>query len=494
MGLFSKAYELDATLDEKKNDPFFTNLETITGNVNLKTYSKTYIKSIKVVLSGVSSTFYSYFDNGFKTNFVEEHSILNKDFILFPVEDDKNYLYKLNPKNHSYELVPNTYQFPFKISLPGPNFNFNCVENNLHKPGYKPLIKSLNKDGISLPCYLPASYGYKLKNSYVKVEYSLQVYVENKKSELVLKKTIPFKFLPKPEFSHFSLKRINDKTMFEYQSFTFKYKVNAMNSSSNSNSGSNDNTPITTASTISSDNSKRSSMKLSATATFKNFIKSTISADDNKIQVPLIFQVEFISKERNLYNSNYNNRIIKTFENLKNCLKISLIAPLSSDDLLKLIDPNSKFANENNNSLKKGNLTENFNLSNFDIRLISNLTYYIKDTQKFVCEKLDLLNSNRLRNFQFKFSDFRKVIINNKLFYKYEFPPFLYDAVIENEIPSILTCNIIKNYQLQITGDLLSTVFSFNSRKIDIVTDVVLVNGAGDIYDNNYQYLNQFSR
>lgn len=397
--------EFTIELDHQK---VYTSGDIVSGRVHLAVDEKVDLSAIDVTLFGYSKSRNKvHSGQGYVTK-QEKHLLFKEETTLFPPPD-----IQAVSKTESYTLTEGSYSYNFTFTFPGKEHKADCKVDKkfFHSHGY---TKKEHLDSVALA---PTYFNKTSFDNYCKIEYYLEAVVRNPSIfRFNSKATKDLMFHPANQDMTYSVNHIMDKKSIleDYEICEKKLKY-------------------------------ASDGKLKEDGFFNRLFLSEGTI------VPLSLDVEF--KEGVETPVGPSKRVVKTNGHISDFIQVSLWTPSIGQSR------ESKKEGEN------GRLT--LRISSIKIKLILRVRYYAvkhsRRTNKYVL--LDKALDNEI-----SLSDFEPVEDNSrsgvKGMFKFELDPLWYDCDVTDVGQSFITCNVKRDFELQVALGVASSE--------DITNEVVL--------------------
>ncbi|KAL6026479.1 hypothetical protein ACI3LY_001063 [Candidozyma auris] len=396
---------------ELDHDKVYTTGDIVSGKVHLTVDEKVDLTSIEISLYGESRSRNRVHSGQLYMTKLEKHTLLELVSTVFPPPEIQSI-----SSNDQYTLTEGEYTYPFAFTFPNKGHDADCkVEKRFfHSRGYT------RRDDIKHVSLAP-TYSYKWSfDEYCRVEYSVSVTVHNpsffkfdtKVSEII-------KFYPQNEDLTFSSKHLLDngqlKPDFDSCTKDLKYLPDG-------------------------------TMKV------EGFFTKLFSPSG--MELPLELKVSFIGDEVDTPEGT-TKRVVKSNDNLSNYIRLSLQTPISGRVLREVAgDDNVPKGESPRDSFK-------IRISGVKVRLLSRIRYLsVKTSRK--THKYDLLDK-ALDN-EVSFCDFEPVAqekcssrLTKKELYGLDLDPEWFDCNIADKGQSFVTCNIKRDFHIEISVMVAST-------------------------------------
>lgn len=423
---------------EIDHDKVYTTGDIVSGKVHLTVDDKVDLTSIDVTLYGQSrSRNKVHTGQGYVTK-LEKHTLLELVNTVFPPPD----IQSISTKGQ-YTLTEGEYTYPFAFTFPDKSHEADCkVEKKFfHSRGF---TRRENIESVALA----PTYSYKWSfDEYCRVEYSVNVAIHNpsffkfdtKVSEII-------KFYPQNEDLTFSTKHLLDKWAlkpdFDSCVKDLKYLPDG-------------------------------TMKV------EGFFTRLFSSSG--IELPMELMVNFIGDEVDTPEGK-TKRVIKSNNKLSRYVHLSLQTPISGGTLRDLAG--------DNNVAKGDRPSDSFKIriSGVKVKLLLRIRYLaVKQSRK--THKYELLNK-ALDN-EVSFTDFEPVpqekgssILRKKELYKLDLDPSWFDCDITDVGQSFVTCNIKRDFHLEISVMIAASEDLSNELKLKVECPIVLQKGFASELDD----------
>lgn len=412
---------------ELDHDIIYTTGDIVSGTVNLTVDEKVDLSSIDITFLGQSrSRNKVHSGQGYVTK-LEKHILLKEVATLFPPPD-----IQVVSSSGSYTLTEGSYSYPFAFTFPGKDHNPDCKEEKkfLHSRGY---TRKEPTDEVALA---PTYYHRSSFDNYCRVDYSVIATVRNPSMfKFNTKASEDMKFYPNNNDMTFSVNHIINKKVHPYHD----------------------------------DCSKELKYTPEGTMKVEGFFKKLFSSDG--IQLPMDLAVQYMGPQLKTSLGD-TQRVLRSNAKLSNFVLLSLQTPISGGALRELAgDDNNEKGEHNSDSFK-------LRISSIKIKLVLRIRYFaVKHSRR--THKYTLLDKP-LDN-EISFTDFEPVPVNDAKqslgkgeLYKLDLDPAWWDCDIQDVGQSFITCNIKRDFELQVALGVASSEDISNEVYFKMMCPIVL--------------------